>query len=65
MFVEGGHVVVSMREEYLDLVPDYRQLEPHAASLEQQGRWKLVSRETRPNYLFGKYTGVVFVWKVL
>jgi hypothetical protein len=53
-----------MREEYLDSVPDYRELEPRAASLELQGRWRLVSRETRPDYVFEK-NGVVFVWQVL
>ncbi len=60
----GGHVVVNVREEYLEQVADYRQFEPYAAEIEAQGRWKLVRRERRSNHFFDKY-GVIFTWQVL
>ncbi|CAG0924622.1 unnamed protein product [Notodromas monacha] len=61
---KGGYVVICMREEFLQSVPDYRRLEPHAESLEAEGRWKLISREQRSNHFFDQ-SGLVFTWQKL
>lgn len=64
MVKPGGHVVIVMREMYLQTVVEYKdRLEPLMASLQSQGRWSRVSRTVVPRYSFNN-TGIVFVFKV-
>ncbi|KAK3096195.1 hypothetical protein FSP39_024296 [Pinctada imbricata] len=61
---KSGHVVIVMREEYLDHVAEYKdRLEPIMLELEDQGLWQLLQRNVVPNYSFDN-NGVIFLFKV-
>ncbi|XP_050395332.2 methyltransferase-like protein 27 [Patella vulgata] len=59
----GGLVCIAMREEYLSYVEDYKnKLEPLMSQLENEGKWRRLSREVIPNYSFNK-NGIVFKYE--
>ncbi|XP_013392059.1 methyltransferase-like protein 27 isoform X2 [Lingula anatina] len=61
---KGGLICIVMREEYLDYVEEYKNLEPYMKQLEIEGKWEKMERKVVPNYSFQK-NGIVFTYKVL
>ena len=60
----GGHIIISMREEWLWLVPEYKdRLEPCMQRLEQDGKWTLLKKKTYQNHYANK-DGILFVYRV-
>nr|KAG5695252.1 hypothetical protein BaRGS_008080 [Batillaria attramentaria] len=61
----GGYIVIVTRQEHLKNCSDYiGRLEPLMEQLEQEGKWKQITRATFPNYLRGK-EGLLLVHQVL
>ncbi|CAH1796157.1 unnamed protein product [Owenia fusiformis] len=62
----GGMIIIVMREEYLTYVEGYKdgELERIMDRLEENQKWKKVSRNVVSNYSFNK-NGVVFTFRVL
>lgn len=55
----GGLFLNSMTEYYLTEVEALRELEPTMRRMEEEGTWRMLSRETEPNLIVGKFS-VVF-----
>ena len=62
----GGHVILVIREEYLDYVAEYKdRLEPLMQKMaDEEKTWKSVARMQVENYSFRK-NGIVFVYQKL
>jgi len=59
----SGLVVIVMREEYLETVEQYKDLEAYMNKLEQDNKWRRVLRDVVPNYSFNK-NGIVYIYRV-
>ncbi len=47
----GGLFLNWMTEYYLKTVDEYHDLEPTMRKMEEEGLWKMLSRETEPNII--------------
>ena len=63
MVVSGGYFVLAMREAYALEAPEYENLEPTMKQLEEEGRWKMVSRARVEEYMEG-LPGLVYVFQI-
>ena len=68
--VLGGFVVVTMRDEHLTTVDEYRNnMRPTIQKLVSEGRWEVIKDETFPDWCFSKdgkgIDGRLFVFKKL
>jgi len=59
----GGVVINSMTKDYIQIVPEYRNIEEYILRLEREGVWTVEEKREVANYMAGK-TGLIHVLRV-
>ena len=65
MFILDGIIVITTRFKYLETVEAYKdKLEPYMIQLEEEGKWKMISRSVFPKY-YRQDEGILWLFKAL